>query len=36
MGYVDYHKKRDQLFSEAVPEAAPESGYERQVKGNSK
>ena len=36
MGYIDYHKKRDQFFSEAVPEAASESGYDSTVKGNFK
>ena len=36
MGYIDYHKKRDQFFSEAVPEAALEAGYDSSVKGNFK
>ncbi|QEG00229.1 Arylsulfatase precursor [Stieleria maiorica] len=36
MGYIDYHKKRDVFFSEAIPEEAKESGYKPNVKGNFK
>ena len=36
MGYIDYHKRRDIFFSEAVPEAAKKSGYDPQVKANFK
>ena len=36
MGYIDYHKRRDIFFSEAVPEPAKESGYTPKVKANFK
>ena len=36
LGYIDYHKKRDRFFSQAVPEAALESAYKPSIKGNFK
>lgn len=34
MGYIDYHKKRDIFYSEAVPNAAVKADYEPKVKPN--
>ncbi len=36
MGYIDYHKQRDQFFEDAVPEEAKEAGYAPKVKANFK
>jgi len=36
MGYIDYHKRRDRFFEDAVPENAKEAGYAPKVKRNFK
>ncbi|TWT78865.1 Arylsulfatase precursor [Planctomycetes bacterium CA13] len=36
MGYIDYHKKRDLWYSEAVPDGAKKAGYKPKVKSNFK
>ena len=36
MGYIDYHRKRDQFFEEAIPDAAKEGGYKPEINGNFK
>lgn len=36
MGYIDYHKKRDVFYSDAIPEPAKESGYAPKVNANFK
>ena len=34
LGYIDYHKKRDQFFLEAIPKEATDAGYAPKVKAN--
>lgn len=36
LGYIQYHKERDQFFSEAIPEEATEAGYAPEFKANFK
>ncbi|MGI9470036.1 MAG: sulfatase-like hydrolase/transferase, partial [Rubripirellula sp.] len=36
MGYIDYHKKRDEFFGEAIPAPAKKAGYQPEVQGNFK
>lgn len=36
MGYIDYHKKRDIFYFEAVPKKAVEAGSEPKVKASFK
>lgn len=36
LGYIDYHKKRDQFFLEAIPKEATDAGYAPKVKANFK
>ncbi len=34
LGYIEYHKRRDRFFGEAVPDTARQSGYDPEVKGS--
>ncbi|MEM6691783.1 MAG: hypothetical protein AAF664_20310, partial [Planctomycetota bacterium] len=36
IGYIDYHKRRDRFYSEAVPKPALDAGYKPSIKGNFK